>query len=352
MSDVFILGAGFSMAVASTMPNLNDLGRFAIHEAMKQGRGWPAPETEFAAFGNDVELLLSYLSQSYPWQTPDETAWNHAYFLSVQQAIAAVVNEKQNEAIQQGVADWLDPLVRHWNAKRCTVITLNYDNLVEYAIQQAGIQTRSEELHQAPVLPALQRRKQLPDREPPPSLHLLKLHGSANWYYSGGTDFPGEQVYHIPAAVLFRGDSAELAQWNRWVEDKTPFIVPPVADKSTFYSNLTLRLTWRAAARALREATRVFCVGYSMPMTDLTVRLLLSTSLPQGKPDFHIVNKCAQADRDDLVDRYHKVLPDWAYMVSNHFVCEKDVVPEWSSRLVNDKILEEVVVAAEASDEQ
>ena len=51
------------------------------------------------------------------------------------------------------------------------------------------------------------------------------------------------------------------------VQDKAPLILPPVDNKDSYFHHETMRSLWTAAARVLRRASRVFCLGYSLPLT-------------------------------------------------------------------------------------
>jgi hypothetical protein len=59
--------------------------------------------------------------------------------------------------------------------------------------------------------------------------------------------------------------------------DKLPMLVPPAATKTPFYKNRLLAAQWAQAAEALRGAEELVLMGYSVPVTDLTVRTLIAT---------------------------------------------------------------------------
>jgi hypothetical protein len=106
-----------------------------------------------------------------------------------------------------------------------------------------------------------------------PNFHLLKLHGSINWYYSGTNKFPAEQLYSSDK------DSEPET-------DLSLFIVPPLLDKSNYYFHTSMNQLWFKAGEALRQADEVYFIGYSLPETDLSVRLLLNDSI---KPTAKII---------------------------------------------------------------
>ena len=73
------------------------------------------------------------------------------------------------------------------------------------------------------------------------------------------------------------------------VGDKTPLIIPPVTDKLTYFNNETVRRLWQEASNALLVATRVFVIGYSLPISDLGMEFFLRHSLPIK--DDHLVHR-------------------------------------------------------------
>lgn len=73
----------------------------------------------------------------------------------------------------------------------------------------------------------------------------------------------------------------------------TPCIVPPVADKSEFFSNFPfLQNVWTRAFDALRRAEDIYFLGYSFPESDLQALQLFKDSQKnrESKPRIHIVN--------------------------------------------------------------
>ncbi len=108
---------------------------------------------------------------------------------------------------------------------------------------------------------------------------LLKLHGSTNWYYSATKEKTFEQIY------LFKGSKEE-----RESQDLVPVIIPPVLDKTGFFEHSTIKSMWNEAKNLLKEAKKVYIIGYSIPQTDLTVKFMLQSYIP-GDCEVTIVNK-------------------------------------------------------------
>jgi hypothetical protein len=80
----------------------------------------------------------------------------------------------------------------------------------------------------------------------------------------------------------------------RAVADKYPFLIPPIYDKSPLLTHETIRALWFDAGEALKRASRVVCMGYSLPESDLTMmHFLRSTHGPHAR--FELVNQSREA---------------------------------------------------------
>ena len=286
-SQVFVLGAGFSKAVSCTMPLMPDLG-----DAVRQKLAAHLLPSAADAFGNDFEAWLSYLATDQPWLSPAENLRNRAMFLDVSGAVEAAINEAQQEATKGRMPpNELSWLVQHWHSTQATVVTFNYDLLVEDAYLHWRYQKLGgiEDLYRLPLTPVLARSgESLLGGEPQHAFDLLKLHGSVNWYYSGLGD-AGDTIYLGFDPVLWsRPETASSIQQDEvvygrprhrdYLIDKVAMIVLPASAKSNYYSNLSLRTQWRAAADALDRADELVIIGYSLPAADELVRGLLRTA--------------------------------------------------------------------------
>jgi hypothetical protein len=67
MSDVFILGAGFSKAISDAMPVLNDL-------SVEVKQRLPELEKVATFLPDNIELWLTFLSQKHPWLSEAQTS--------------------------------------------------------------------------------------------------------------------------------------------------------------------------------------------------------------------------------------------------------------------------------------
>ena len=290
MSKVFILGAGFSRAISAHMPVMNDLSGHVRSELdARSERPIPGSDTPLA---ENFEQWLSYLVEAPPWLTAAERALNQWGFITLTDTIYEVLWTLQQRALELPCPDWLDALVRYWQANSCTVITFNYDLLVEIA-HAVSTNHAPAPLYSVPITFMDARDNMVLGREKTvDGLRLLKMHGSLNWRYSGPGGPAGDVVYEVgyestgsSSVPIHRAESWSVQAVSRSVDDglpggsdRVPMIVPPTTVKSPYYVNQSLQLVWRQAANALRAAEEIVLMGFGLPVTDLLVASLLATN--------------------------------------------------------------------------
>jgi hypothetical protein len=282
--EVFLLGAGFSRAVHSPMPTLAELGRDlatfvassprytsllgeAVVARLKQGK---IP-------GGNLEVWLSSLAESQPYLDESTVAHNYGLFLSLTDQ---VVNDivKAQEGFFLRAEPWFSRLIRLWHRRRPTVITFNYDTIIEDSLPLLEIPVAY--LGALPelvtdYLPVLAMLPSSSGSEIWKTFRLCKLHGSVDWYWLP-SDATGETVRRWPPGrPLGEADRAVLAGKGR-------LVIPPLSAKSRFYSLGIVREFWKRAAEALTLADRVTVIGYSMPMTDLATTAMVASTVRPG----------------------------------------------------------------------
>jgi len=325
MTEVFLLGAGFSKAISKHMLLLAELSRKV------RSRTSPSADSPiWDMFEDDLEMWLTYLSQSHPWLSESENLRSRALFLDLSRDIADELEGCEHLATQNFPPDWLSNLICWWHERKTVIITLNYDTLIERAAAKADIPRNGDDrgLHCSDLYPITLRSAGRRDAalygggKRLPSFELFKLHGSINWFYSGATAFYGETIYYV---LLY---SREIENRHREeVKDKVPLIVPPLTEKSIYFQHETTRTLWAQAAAALREATRVFCLGYSLPQTDISLRFFLQANAPRVKVPFFIVN----LPSSEIAEHFRALLP--GYDVREQFI-NTDPIPRFVETLV------------------
>ena len=187
--------------------------------------------------------------------------------------------------------EWLRRLILAWHRREAVVITLNYDTLVEKACRDLRVSEKTSVLRPADIYPpyfanlASRSGVGLWGGEVFPTFRLLKLHGSVNWHYSGREDFHGETIFFsdVPEFGPPGDEAARNARSQRlrdMAADKETLIIPPVAEKTTYFNNETVRGLWKDAAAALQGAATLYVIGYSLPISDLGMRFFLAGNTP------------------------------------------------------------------------
>jgi hypothetical protein len=337
---LFILGSGFSKAVSEKMPVVKQLTKDLEEEIERNSQLNLLNNQRYQHLRHDLELLLTYLSQEHPWKTPAEFHEDRALFLRISEWLAQRITECEASAFKEVIPEWPMNLVRWLNKTRTSVITFNYDTMLEricFRADNDGIHAYTYGIS----LPAIQDRVSAVESDHvlnPSAFHVIKLHGSINWFYSGGEQFPGEQIFQryvateSPDLDSITENGQPMLSLKIWLKellfDKVTLIIPPLAEKSRFYSNQMIRSLWIKAKEHLAQADEIYCVGYSLPDTDLTTKLLLQTACTgnskkifvvnllcqevndeQGKPDEKKTKEVGQREKESLIRRYREAFP-------------------------------------------
>ncbi|HJX50499.1 MAG TPA: SIR2 family protein, partial [Candidatus Nanoarchaeia archaeon] len=290
-NSVLFLGAGFSKAFSDEMPLMAELSKM-----LKESNDIVSPEI-IQSFGDDIELLLTHLIQDSPWKQPEEAFEDQAKFIRISKWLCEIISGCEDKAFKNASKPWAEILVKYLHENKIPVITLNYDTILErlsykYIKIDDNHGLPSFELYQMPIANIISRSRALLSSRKIDSFHLVKLHGSINWFSSGSNIYDGEQLYFRPVDSLSPLIDHEKNKdfFLRESSDKYPFIIPPVSEKSSFYRNLTIKSLWRDAKRYLFNAGILFFVGYSLPETDLTIRLLFKNISSGEKKVIYLVN--------------------------------------------------------------
>jgi hypothetical protein len=297
MTLAMIVGAGFSRAISSHLPLTGDLCEVLRREDQdpRQLEALPALRD-----GQDLERWLSVLAEPQPYLDEAENAGNAQQFVYATRVIRQTIDAGQGQAMSRPIPTWLDRLIRFLHVEGHTVISFNYDTLLECATTSL---MRSIPGH-GTVVPAFNRqrvREQPPvyfepqgltsGRQRVPTYTLLKLHGSLDTWWVRG-DVTGETIGRIPPTAWGAEPDPRLWDPDLQPAGKELFIVPPASAKSAYYANPVSRQLWQDAHAALEAADEICIFGYSFPLTDLTIGNMVSSAL----------NRTAQAQRVEVVD--------------------------------------------------
>jgi len=321
--DVVLLGAGFSKAVSCQFPLIKELGQYALDEAGVSQHDRPEEGTGFEAW-------LSRIGEDQPYRSVEENLAARRLFVQMSTAIAGVMRTRQRSALLKEPLDWLDDLMSVLHVRQARVVSFNYDNLVECAVDghcltdwSRGGGGRAVTSHDVvdrlpPLPPAILSdevpiewtlRDQVERRPPSPrrdadqvarSLRLLKLHGSLSWYWSPD-DETGVTLQRWRTPGTFGDPSPDDDEARlRALPGRVPFIVPPTATKSSYLTNLVVREIWGRARTALAEAERLIVIGYSVPPEDQVASGMLAEALRRREVEVVIVDHCVAQVQDRL----------------------------------------------------
>ena len=338
--DVFVLGAGFSRAINSQMPVMSQLTEAVKENIETSELSLPPPLVDSEDRGreleNNIELWMTYLSQRQPWLDDSFNQYNLSVATRIRRYIRQVIEQASRNAMTSK-PKWLQPLIERWNIHQTSVITLNYDTLVERAtrslITSASNNGVGIELSQVypPYFSNIRSRvrSQFWGASRLDTFTYFKLHGSVNWHYSGREDFYGETIFYSDVSPWGTKICNKEIDSSSYARDKEALIIPPVAEKTTYFNNETVRRLWQEASEALESATRVFVIGYSLPISDLGMQFFLKRSLPISGTQWYIVNP----DRD--VARGYRKLLEPQQTVLDDYVGQDDPLPRFVDDYLN-----------------
>ncbi len=295
--SVFVLGSGFSKEVAG-YPTLQELSL----EIGKWITECNEPEANFIKnnvsneIQNNLEHLLSYLWIEQPWHDViDQIRAKAAYVF--------VTRQLQNIFASRKVPDFNDShlaLAKSWDKSRSMLITFNYDTVIEKLALQLGKVDLLSDLYCVAVAPLHSRNQGFGHGTIiKPKFHLLKLHGSLNWFYTGDASYAGQPIYYTHSSQL------QLPEEH---QDLAPIIIPPVMDKNRFYFHNALKHQWRLAKKSIQEAEHVFFIGYSIPSTDFSIQFFLKEAFMQSKAKVFVIVKESDSEQaNEIKVRYEKI---------------------------------------------
>jgi hypothetical protein len=288
-NHVYILGAGYSAArglplIANFMNRMRDAAIWcesnhrqgeaeAIHEVLRF-------RLNAAAAAYRVPIDLENIEELFSLASASSKEIVSSMKVSIAATLAFCAEKYPSPHIRFGSSevdkadlvghadqDGADHLTRHMpmydvlalrlllglHPERSSVITFNYDDLVEQSIARLG-GAYNFGFSQAPKL-----KGAVPyDKN---GLPILKLHGSVTWSNTNG-EFTVHKDY---ASVV--GDGL------------VPEIIPPTWNKSIANQ---LAEVWFSAISRLSTATKIFIIGFSMPKTDMHFRYLLAAGMKEN----------------------------------------------------------------------
>lgn len=446
--EVFILGAGFSKAIYHYMPLLNDLTNSVtrklkidydpIIDLGKARDSFPDKKLieHFAnipdQIKNNLESLLCYLIQDYPWKDDIQRHFDQALYLYL---IDTISKQFKSLVVTVGSQETFNPkeLFRYIHSRSIPIISFNYDMVFErlytehcrkkyieyekkeknlshkyiiriydeYSIVEDRVKQEIEKkgywiddriyASNKSFIHVMDPKKVLNNHDfglnhldikkieaetfKRPNLkylykipmtavneringkvdgsefeyeiaHLLKLHGSANWYYNDKElfyeDFAIGNGYEIPTLEFEEGKGRVTLDYGNFYKAARhglkPLIIPPVLDKNNFYSNDILKGLWGMAADYVKNAKTINLIGYSIPETDLAIKYFLQANI-NPDAEINIVNLCQYKDEEILEDfknLFKEKLVGFNNVNTDYIHYDEDLVLK---KFINDRII-------------
>ncbi len=263
------------------MPLTDDLGK-AIRDLL--GAEWPKGYE-----GASFEEQLTILSTPLPFLEGHENTARRALAERITAELARELEQSGSAATMGEALNWLVQLVALWHAEKAIVLTFNYDTIVEHAVtslrpvivdgESAQSLHGSRVVYPSPRAAATITYRDM-DGPAADSLQLLKLHGSVNWFWSLSD---GNTLVREPYIEGFSEQPDHRAAALSGTQMLDRFLIPPVLSKDSYYNVNLVHTLWREAYMAVKCATRLTVIGYSMPQGDRVAADLLR-HLPDGTP--------------------------------------------------------------------
>ena len=188
-------------------------------------------------------------------------------------------------------------------------VSLNYDILLDNALIRLAEEERND---YADLDYGIEFRNEGTDWRRPRAkrVYLLKLHGSLNWLYCPTCNTV--KITPKEKGVMRIFTHSEVCE-NDFSMQKA-LIVPPTWQK--VYDNPYLVSIWLRAEQILRNAERIFFIGYSMPEADIHIKYLLKKSLfrrCRPHPKIVIIDKEDHTEYSNEYRRYRRLFGETEY---------------------------------------
>jgi hypothetical protein len=171
-----------------------------------------------------------------------------------------------------------------------TLMTLNYDTLMDNALVEAGWSPQKGYGFQSKVIyNGNKPKKYSPNLR---NVKLLKPHGSFNWFAKGSFTRLEQTLGTRPVSEVRITKLPKL--YDSRAKRLVRFFIPPLYTK--FFSNKFWANLWFLTYKAMRDTDRLIVIGCSLIATDYHLKAILLKALNDRKKKFKeliIVDPCA-----------------------------------------------------------
>ena len=295
-NEVFFLGAGFSIALgkecitnSQKYPSLSELTFKVLSDFSKNSLKTHLQEIS-DKYKRNIEELLTYLSTDLPWQNQQMVHLDKALYFEIDNKIAKYFNKLDSDSRYNFSKYQI--LGNYILDNQIPIITLNYDTLLENFLFSCKSneykKVNSFRSFYKQAINNLSSRRQVgsfgfhnwhEDYNGELLTSICKLHGSINWLWPAVNS--SDPIYFT-----------EGTEHYSLKKDLLEYIVPPILDKTKFYNHNILKSVWVDAYNAIKNANRIFIIGFSFPTTDLSVKFLFNSALSDrlSYPEIYAIN--------------------------------------------------------------
>lgn len=139
------------------------------------------------------------------------------------------------------------------------------------------------------------------------SVPVIKLHGSANWGDCNNSLCEGQPIFFQSKITNLLSKEGKVACPNCREGQLIPLIVPPTWNKGSLQSQM--KAVWKRAAEEIKNARRIFFIGYSLRETDSYFRYLLALALEQNR-DLERIYVIDKQRTPALIKRYEDMFTE------------------------------------------
>ena len=266
---VVVLGAGFSAGLNFPLTDQLLSSALDIVEAGKKDLIARVIRFHFPSFDErksntypNIEELLTKISvneELWSASRPITGGFKKSDLIAVRQELLHKISLLLHDCLDKiPRAPWLNTFIQFLERSRATVISFNWDLVLERYLFQGAVS------HSSYGLGLRSRRGPI----------LLKPHGSLNWFASPGIDTVREdRISSLTTELCLPPEYEEIMLFQRLRNPKTragrlyvPYVVPPTFLKR--FDHPLLRKVWLTAIQDIGQARKVIFIGYSFPPYD------------------------------------------------------------------------------------
>ena len=269
-------------------------------------------------------MLLSYLSIDWPWKDSVEKYLDLALYTALEEQIILVFNSIENNEINKTYIEFVKIVTNRLH----NIITLNYDSLVEEIAMKFNLIKNTEYCQRKIIF----EDQYDDDKLLNPNENIIFDNSSdiiriKRTYLTNVTNeeiddifkkFIGKAWTHTPPNHLKSYADHRSKKKPSIIKlhgsikneftDGINQIIPPILDKSKYYSTGNVQSNWKDALRILYESEELNIIGFSFPKTDVSMVFLVQTAL--NKNNEIRINIINIEPKEKAKEKYSELFPN------------------------------------------